>query len=72
MTIQKRLLVKILIIPFIKKYPNLTIDLFASQINHKLEKYVVCRPDLNTLAIGAFTMTWNNGLFIFHLFSFRR
>ena len=51
-------------------YPKLTVDLFASRINHKLGKYVARRPDPNALAIDAFTMTWTNGLFfIFPPFS---
>ena len=53
-----------------EKYPELTIDLFASRVNHKLRKYVARRPDPNAIAIDAFSITWTNVLFfIFPPFS---
>ena len=30
------------------------IDLFASRLNHKLEKYISFRPDPNAMAVDAF------------------
>ena len=51
-------------------YPNMSIDLFASRLNYKLERYVSRRPDPKAFAIDAFAMTWNNEhFFIFPPFS---
>ena len=51
-------------------HPEMSVDLFASRLNHKLIKYVARRPDPNAIAIDAFTMTWTNELFfIFPPFS---
>ncbi|MCP3929301.1 MAG: hypothetical protein GY705_09400 [Bacteroidetes bacterium] len=36
------------------------VDLFASRINKKLDKYVAWRPDPNAICIDAFTMSWSN------------
>ncbi len=36
------------------------IDLFASRINHQLEKYVSWRPDPRAIWIDAFSMSWKN------------
>ncbi|MES9882674.1 MAG: reverse transcriptase domain-containing protein [Sedimenticola sp.] len=37
-----------------------TIDLFASDANHRLPKYVSFTPDLNAVAVNAFSLTWGN------------
>ena len=51
-------------------YPHLSIDLFASRLNYKLDKFVSRRPDPNAYAIDAFSLTWTNeGFFIFAPFS---
>ena len=34
------------------------IDLFASRLNHKLEKYISFRPDPNATAVNAFSISW--------------
>ena len=34
------------------------IDLFASRLNHKLEKYISFRPDPNAMAVDAFSISW--------------
>ena len=33
------------------------IDLFASRLNHKLEKYISFRPDPNAMAVDAFSIS---------------
>ncbi|MCG8113708.1 MAG: reverse transcriptase domain-containing protein [Candidatus Thiodiazotropha taylori] len=51
-------------------HPHLSIDLFASRNNKKLNRYVARRPDPGAYAIDAFSMTWTNHLFyIFPPFS---
>ena len=40
------------------------IDLFASRINHKLQKYVLWLPDPLAYHIDAFTMLWANEMFV--------
>lgn len=51
-------------------HPNISVDLFASRLNHQLEKYVTHRPEPNALAIDAFTLTWQNEIyFMFPPFS---
>lgn len=46
------------------------IDLFASRLNHKLDKYVSFRPDPNAVAIDAFSTSWaNKYVYIFAPFS---
>ena len=51
-------------------FPELTVDLFASRIYHKLRKYVARRQDPNKIAIDAFSITWTNKFFfIFPPFS---
>ena len=53
-----------------KIYPELSVDLFASRLNHKLKKYVSRRPDPNAIAVDAFALTWiNETYFIFPPFS---
>ena len=46
-------------------YPEMSVDLFASRINKKLDRYVAGRPDPNALAVDDFTMTWNNDFFLY-------
>lgn len=49
---------------------GLSIDLFASRLNHKLPKYVTRRPEPYAFAIDAFSPTWSNNFFyIFPPFS---
>lgn len=51
-------------------HPCLSVDLFASRLNHKLEKYVSRRADPKAMAIDAFSLTWaNECYFIFPPFS---
>ena len=51
-------------------HPYLSVDLFASRLNHKLEKYVTRRADPNAMAIDAFSFVWKNDyFFIFPPFS---
>ena len=46
------------------------IDLFASRLNHKLEKYISFRPDPNAMAADAFSISWTKQFFyIFAPFS---
>ncbi len=42
-----------------EKFGKPEIDLFASRINHKLEKYVSWKPDPNAWKIDAYTFSWN-------------
>lgn len=42
---------------------GLSIDLFASRLNHKLPKYVTHRPEPYAFAIDAFSLTWSNDFF---------
>ena len=41
----------------------MSVDLFASQTNHKIARYVSRRPDPGAYEIDAFTMTWTNEVF---------
>ena len=46
------------------------IDLFASRLNHKLEKYISFRPDPNAMAVDAFSISWTKQyVYIFAPFS---
>lgn len=40
-----------------------TIDLFASRLNHKLDRYVAYKPDPGAIAIDSFTICWSEHLF---------
>ena len=40
-----------------------TIDLFASRLNNKLDRYVAYKPDPTAFAIDAFTICWSKYLF---------
>ena len=54
----------------VKKYGKPDIDLFASRLNHKLDKYVSYRPDPSACAVDAFSIPWNNYyVYIFAPFS---
>ena len=47
-----------------KTFGNFQIDLFASRLNAKLEKYVAWKPDPNAVCIDAFSIPWTNiGMF---------
>lgn len=39
-------------------FPDMSIDLFASRLNNKLEKYCAWRPDPQAMAINAFHLDW--------------
>ena len=53
-----------------KKYPDLEVDLFASRLNHKLDKYVSYRAEPGAFAIDAFTLDWIDRIYyIFPPFS---
>ena len=43
--------------------PSLTIDLFASRLNHKLSKYVSRVPDPKAYAIDAFSISWKENCY---------
>ena len=34
------------------------IDLFASRLNHRLEKYISLRPDPNAIGVDVFSISW--------------
>lgn len=42
---------------------NPTIDLFASRLNTKCDKYVSWRQDPNSIAVDSFTISWKNIFF---------
>ena len=44
-------------------FPDLTIDLFASVLNHQLPRYVSWRPDPKALYVDAFSRPWGNETF---------
>ncbi|XP_053383777.1 uncharacterized protein LOC128549987 [Mercenaria mercenaria] len=44
-------------------HPGLSVDLFASRLNFKLQKYVSRRPEPNTYAIDAFSLTWSHDFY---------
>ncbi|XP_069122383.1 uncharacterized protein [Argopecten irradians] len=46
-----------------------TVDLFASRLNHQLERYVSWRPDPGAIAIDAFSFIWNEYSYVFPPFS---
>ena len=41
----------------------MAVDLFASRLNSKLDKYISLRPDPNALAVDAFSYNWTDKLF---------
>lgn len=47
----------------LQKFPDMTVDLFASNSNHKLQKYVSYTPDTQALAVDAFSLHLSNDLF---------
>ena len=51
------------------KFGKPTIDLFASRINHKLEKYISLLPDINATAINAFHHKWSEFAYLFPPFN---
>lgn len=52
-----------------EKFPDLPIDLFASRLNNKLQKYVSFRSEPNAYAVDAFSFQWSNEFsYIFSLF----
>ena len=52
------------------RYPQMRIDLFASNLNAKLEQFVSRLPTKNAFAVDAFSIQWTNHLFyIFPPFS---
>ena len=51
-------------------FGNPTLDLFASCINHQIDRYNSWKPDRKALAIDAFSINWNTELYyIFPPFS---
>ena len=51
-------------------FPDLSIDLFASRLNHKLAKYVSFQPEPSAFAVNAFSIEWTGALYyIFSPFS---
>ena len=50
------------------RFSKPVIDLFASLLNHKLEKYISFRPDPNAVAVDAFSISWTKQyVYILHL-----
>ena len=43
----------------VHRYPDVTVDLFASHLNHQLSRYVSWLPDPNALHCDAFTLNWS-------------
>ena len=51
-------------------WPNeMTIDLFASRLNHQLDKYVSWRPDPDSIAVDAFSIKWDSNIYALPPFS---
>ena len=51
-------------------FGNPTLDLFASRINHKVDRYISWKPDPKALAIDAFSIKWTTEFYyIFPPFS---
>lgn len=51
-------------------YPELSVDLFALRLNHKLDIYVSLRPDPHAFAVDTFSLMWTEKLYyIFAPFS---
>ena len=51
-------------------YPEMSVDLFASRLKHKLDIYVSLRPDPHAFAVDAFSLMWTEKLYyIFAPFS---
>ena len=48
---------------------SIDIDLFASRLNNKTEKYVSYNPDPHAVAIDPFSINWTNHCYIFPPFS---
>ena len=46
-----------------KFFIKFDIDLFASRLNAKIEKYAAWKPDPNALFVDAFTANWKNCYF---------
>lgn len=42
------------------KFVNMSIDLFASRLNNKLEKYCSWKPDPHAIAINSFHLNWGS------------
>ena len=55
----------------VDRFGKLDIDLFASKLNHKLDKYISFRPDPNVTVMDAFSISWTSKqyVYIFALFS---
>ena len=52
------------------RFGKLDIDLFASRLNPKLEKYISFRPDPNAMVVVAFSISWTKQyVYIFAFFS---
>ena len=55
----------------VEKFGKPDIDFFATRINKELDRYVSWHPELQTMAISAFSLTWNNNYdYMFPPFSF--
>ena len=51
-------------------FGNPTLDLFASRINHQIDRYISWKPESKALAIDAFSIKWNTEFYyIFPPFS---
>ena len=54
-------------------FGNPTLDLFASRINHQIDRYISWKPDLKAPTIDAFSIKWNTAFYyIFPPFSLLR
>ena len=52
-----------------KTFGKPDIDLFASRLNHKLEKYISWKPDPKAIAVDAMSENWDNFFYAFPPFN---
>ena len=51
-------------------FRNPTLDIFASRINHQIDRFIFWKPDQKVLATNAFSIKWNTEFYyIFPPFS---
>ncbi len=53
----------------VKELGQVEIDLFAFDINHRLETYVSWKPEPEAFHIDAFTMEWDSMIYFFPPFT---
>ena len=52
------------------RFGKLDIDLFASRLNHKLEKYISLRPHSSAKVVDAFSISWTKQ-YVYIFFTFQ-